>query len=165
MDDASLKVCNIVFVESECDSMLGIVPYIDGVPITDLIDEYEDTKSQSDDNPSVSLQNQEQESVPWKSERSNDWAISYHDINHTLHQTVLDSPLESGKDVIILVCGCGESGCSRTSVDMQVSESHVTWSNLRTWISSYQPYENFGPWIFDRIQYEQACKKIVKPEL
>jgi hypothetical protein len=68
-------------------------------------------------------------------------------------------PLRTRERVLLLVCGCGEPGCSSTEVDMEVTDDRVIWSNLRTYITKYEPYPNFGPWIFDRAQYESECRR------
>jgi len=116
---------------------------IDGTPITKMIADYEanhvfDNKTGPDSS----------DDVPLGAEHIN------------ADGTVADLPLISRDKAVVLVCNCGYSACSATTVDMELTDDQVIWSNLRTWISSDQPYPNFGPWIFDRAQYLAACQDL-----
>jgi len=66
----------------------------------------------------------------------------------------------------VLVCGsCGEGGCWPLEVKITVSEDKVVWSDFGQphrgpySKSSHWKYDNLGPFIFDRKQYESELRK------
>jgi hypothetical protein len=139
----------IEFIVLNDEPYMGYVDVlIDGVQLMKLVQDYELTV-----NPSGKVK----ESDP---KVSNDYYYTIWDINTAFDQTVTDTPLQSRERAVALVCGCGEAGCSSTQVDMSVRDDTVTWSNLRTWITKYEPYPDLGPWVFERSQYESELAKL-----
>lgn len=136
----------LTFPDSECDGLVGALAFIDDQPVTDIIRDYE-----MKNNPSNMMNGQEPRT-------SNDWAIPFDEL--CSEQTVAQTPPCTAERVVLLACGCGFSACSRTQVDIQVTDTHVIWSNIRTSITKYEPYPNLGPWKFNRTQYEDACNKL-----
>jgi len=134
----------LTFQDSECDGDIGALAYIDGQAITGIIHDYE-----IKNNPADKMDGQTPKT-------SGDWAIPFHELKS--EETISEIPLSNKKCAILLACGCGHSECSSTQIDMQITDMYVIWSNLRTWITKYEPYPNLGPWKFDRFQYEEACK-------
>jgi hypothetical protein len=64
--------------------------------------------------------------------------------------------------IYVLGCGdCGEVGCWPLICSVAVSADQVRWSNFRQPHRSVRDYEAFGPFVFDKHQYEQAIKKLV----
>lgn len=139
----------IQFIVLNDEPYMGYVDiHIDGVSLMKLVDDFELAM-----NPSGELNG----TTP---RTSNDDYYSIWNINTAFDQTVTDTPLQSRERAVALICGCGEAGCSSTQVDVSVSEDTVTWSNLRTWITKYEPYADLGPWVFDRSQYEGELTKL-----
>jgi len=126
----------------ECGEILA---YIDGTRITHIISEYE-----RESNPSGRAHDK----------TSRDGGIPLDEIQGSFEHTVCDRVLQSSQGVILLVCDCGYSSCSSTKVDIEVTDTQIIWSNLRTWISKYEPYADFGPWMFNRTQYQSACDEL-----
>ena len=61
----------------------------------------------------------------------------------------------------LLACECGEMGCWPLNASVTLTVQSVTWSNFvqphrRAW-----SYAGFGPFVFDRRQYEAAVSTCV----
>jgi len=130
-------------IKFQPDDWGEVLAVIDGKPITKIIADYE-IRSAANEEDNIG--------------ESHDVAFGRRDIDY--EDTVANLPLMNRERAILLICGCGESGCSSTYVDMEVTDNQVVWSNLRTWITKYEPYPNLGPWIFDREQYQAACDEL-----
>jgi hypothetical protein len=89
-------------------------------------------------------------------------ACAYLDTQRWLGQT---SQTEARDRVELLLCrDCGEIGCWPILAKITAEEEQVTWSDFQ------QPhrtgggntpmwdYRGFGPFVFDRVQYEQAIE-------
>jgi len=69
----------------------------------------------------------------------------------------------------LLGCGCGESGCWPLTCRMCVGPTVVTWSDFlqpfraKGSAGGYWGYDGFGPFSFDRRQYEQALSGLDAP--
>ena len=68
--------------------------------------------------------------------------------------------------VELLGCGdCGEMGCWPILARIDVEKDCVTWSNFQQphrsgrGKSAVWDYSHFGPFVFDRAQYEEALQK------
>jgi hypothetical protein len=62
---------------------------------------------------------------------------------------------------VLLICTCGEPGCWPLMASIEVRPDEVVWREFE------QPhrrgrwsYESFGPFVFDRPQYEQALRSV-----
>ena len=60
----------------------------------------------------------------------------------------------------LLGCGCGEVGCSPLMARVTVTDETVTWEEFEQPTRPDWDYEDFGPFTFDRAQYEQALMAI-----
>ena len=62
----------------------------------------------------------------------------------------------SGKS-LILTCRCGEPGCGAMVSDIKYSGNKVTWEAFEEpHLQDEWNYDEFGPFVFDREQYEGA---------
>jgi hypothetical protein len=71
-----------------------------------------------------------------------------------------------GEKIQVLVCECGEPGCGPLVCRIEVGDDRVVWSDFeqphrsapkskRVW-----NYEGFGPFVFERAQYEAALEAL-----
>jgi hypothetical protein len=60
----------------------------------------------------------------------------------------------------LLGCGCGEVGCSPLMARVTVTDDTVTWDDFEQPTRPGWDYEGFGPFTFDRAQYERALMAI-----
>jgi hypothetical protein len=60
----------------------------------------------------------------------------------------------------LLGCGCGEVGCSPLMARITVTDEVVTWEDFEQPTRPEWEYEGFGPFSFDRAQYERALMEI-----
>lgn len=76
-----------------------------------------------------------------------------------------DDDLYKGK-IQLLGCECGEPGCWPLVCRIEVSDDRVVWSEFEqpyrtgTRGRSIWSYEGFGPFVFDRAQYEAALETL-----
>ncbi|WP_139488048.1 hypothetical protein [Brevibacillus dissolubilis] len=74
--------------------------------------------------------------------------------------------MQEGKteDVPILSCTCGEIGCWSLEATITLEEDRVIWSDFHNphrgedSSGGHWDYGGFGPFVFERKQYEQAIK-------
>jgi hypothetical protein len=60
----------------------------------------------------------------------------------------------------LLGCGCGEVGCSPLMARITVTDDTVTWDRFEQPTRPDWDYDDFGPFTFDRGQYERALMEI-----
>jgi hypothetical protein len=60
----------------------------------------------------------------------------------------------------LLGCGCGEVGCSPLMARITVSDKTVIWDEFEQPTRPDWDYDRFGPFTFDRAQYERALMAI-----
>jgi hypothetical protein len=72
--------------------------------------------------------------------------------------------------VELLLCGdCGEIGCWPILARIEVMEDRVVWSDFQQphrtggGKSAVWDYSGFGPFVFDRTQYEEALRQAAEP--
>jgi hypothetical protein len=65
-----------------------------------------------------------------------------------------------GERTALLGCGCGEVGCSPLMARITVTDQTVTWDDFEQPTRPDWNYEGFGPFSFDRAQYERALMAI-----
>jgi hypothetical protein len=72
------------------------------------------------------------------------------------------TPMFTGSDdrTALLGCGCGEVGCSPLMARVTVTEDTVTWDDFEQPTRPEWDYDGFGPFTFDRGQYERALMAI-----
>jgi len=61
----------------------------------------------------------------------------------------------------LLGCDCGELGCWPLEAMVHVSDDLVVWSGFRQPHRPDRDYTGFGPYVFDREQYQQAVSAAV----
>ena len=61
----------------------------------------------------------------------------------------------------LLGCACGEVGCWPLSARVTVTDSTVVWSSFSQPYREHRDYSGFGPFEFDRTQYETAVCQAV----
>lgn len=67
---------------------------------------------------------------------------------------------DSNGKTALLGCGCGEVGCSPLMARIEVTDEAVTWQDFEQPTRPDWEYEGFGPFRFDRAQYERALMEI-----
>jgi hypothetical protein len=60
----------------------------------------------------------------------------------------------------LLGCGCGEVGCSPLMARVTVTDETVTWDEFEQPTRPDWDYDEFGPFTFDRSEYERALMAI-----
>ncbi|WP_326770630.1 hypothetical protein OG978_43610 (plasmid) [Streptomyces sp. NBC_01591] len=63
-----------------------------------------------------------------------------------------------GPKTPVLGCECGEWGCWPLMADITVTPDHVTWNSFEQPHRTTRDYSGFGPFQFDRRQYDDAVK-------
>ena len=63
-----------------------------------------------------------------------------------------------GKITLLACGGCGDEGCWPLEAKVDVSESHVKWSNFGQPHRNDRDYSEFGPFVFGRPEYEKAVE-------
>lgn len=58
-------------------------------------------------------------------------------------------------------CECGQAGCWPLEASVVATDETVTWSSFRQPHRPEWNYEGFGPFAFDRAQYENAVERMV----
>lgn len=61
----------------------------------------------------------------------------------------------------LLGCDCGEVGCWPLEASVMATQGRVTWSDFRQPFRSERTYHGFGPFEFDRADYEAAVTEAV----
>jgi hypothetical protein len=67
---------------------------------------------------------------------------------------------DSGGKTALLGCGCGEVGCSPLMARITVTDDTVSWEDFEQPTRPDWSYEGFGPFTFERAQYERALMAI-----
>ena len=87
--------------------------------------------------------------------------------NYDLAKHYLGDPeviAEDDEKIALLICSfCGDTGCWPLLAQIQVSEDTVVWSDFEQHHRKNWRYDSFGPFVFDRGQYEAALSEIVLP--
>jgi hypothetical protein len=63
--------------------------------------------------------------------------------------------------VVLLGCECGEAGCWPLEASVTRTADAVTWSEFRQPHRPERTYHGFGPFTFDRRQYEAAVASAI----
>lgn len=70
-----------------------------------------------------------------------------------------DSAYWAGRGVVALLgCDCGEVGCWPLEARIVRSDNLVTWRGFTQPFRQNRDYDSFGPFVFDRAQYERAAR-------
>ncbi|HEY1237004.1 MAG TPA: hypothetical protein VGE91_01610 [Solirubrobacterales bacterium] len=71
------------------------------------------------------------------------------------------TPMFTGSEkTALLGCGCGDVGCSPLMARITVTDETVTWEDFEQPTRPDWEYDGFGPFRFDRAQYERALMEI-----
>lgn len=62
--------------------------------------------------------------------------------------------------VYLLGCGCGEVGCWPFCARIVASSDTITWDHFSQPYRSTRDYSNFGPFTFERSQYEAELQEM-----
>jgi hypothetical protein len=115
------------------------MPVIDGVELKDLVAEYASNNEIEGGTGHGGL------TLSWKFDSLAD---------HFLAKQTFGSWMRRGK-FGVLACDCGEVGCHPFVAAIEVTDDTVRWVDLGTG-SPTNRYSDFGPFIFDRTEYEEA---------
>ncbi|MEU4087752.1 hypothetical protein [Streptomyces aureus] len=122
---------------------LEVVPYIDGSPLTDLIDRFETGAGMHPAGDAYGgLVPQFFRFGPME--------------DHFLGR----SAGTAGPKSPLLGCNCGEWGCWPLMADITVTSALVTWDSFEQPHRRERDYSGFGPFQFDRPQYDGALKDL-----
>ncbi|MEV4129698.1 hypothetical protein [Nocardia sp. NPDC049707] len=123
-----------------------VVPRIDGVPLTDLIDRFElDAGMQPAGGAYGGL-------IPAYSQ-----SLRMDDHFHGR------STMATGSKTPVLVCECGEWGCWPLLAEITVTDDLVIWDCSEQPGRRTRDYGAFGPFRFDRNQYDDAVRDLSRP--
>jgi hypothetical protein len=126
------------------DGILVIVPTIDGVPLTELIDRFELTAGMSPAGDAYGGL------IP---EYFRFGPLDEHFHGRSSGVTRSKTP--------VLACECGEWGCWPLLTDITVTADRVTWDAFEQPHRKTRDYSGFGPMRFDRRQYDEALAVLV----
>jgi hypothetical protein len=62
--------------------------------------------------------------------------------------------------IFVLGCECGEVGCWPLTCIVHAGENEVTWQSFEQPHRPKRDYSSFGPFVFERGQYEQALRDL-----
>ncbi|MEU0871699.1 hypothetical protein [Nocardia brasiliensis] len=123
-----------------------VIPRVDGVALTDLIDRFElDAGIQPAPGAYGGL-------IP---AYSRDLRMDDH-----FHGR---STMATGSKTPVLVCECGEWGCWPLLAEITVTEDLVIWDRFGPNHPTRGDYGRFGPFRFDRNQYDDALRDLSRP--
>ncbi len=75
------------------------------------------------------------------------------------HYLGRSAPQPSAK-VPLLGCECGEWGCWPLLATIRATDETVTWSDFEQPYRKGRDYTEFGPFVFDRAQYDEALARL-----
>jgi hypothetical protein len=121
-----------------------LMPYLNGVPLRDLVRKVELPHARREGRPDLagSYAGLLDEDVRWPG-------------RHYLGVPVLS--WFGDADTVLLGCVCGEWGCWPFTAFVTVDEETVTWSGYRTGHRDWD-YGDLREFVFDRRQYEEALQ-------
>ncbi|WP_225726540.1 MULTISPECIES: hypothetical protein [unclassified Nocardia] len=123
-----------------------VIPRVDGVPLTDLIDRFElDAGMRPAGGAYGGL-------VPAYA-RSLRMDAHFHGM----------STMAMGSKIPVLVCECGEWGCWPLLAEITVTDDFVIWDRIEQPYRPARDYTAFGPFRFKRKQYDRALRDLNKP--
>ncbi|MFG2909188.1 hypothetical protein ACGF13_29490 [Kitasatospora sp. NPDC048286] len=123
--------------------VLEVVPCIDRIPLTNLIDQFEtDAGMQPAGDAYGGL-------IPQ--------FFRFGPMEDHFHG---QSTGAMGPKTPVLGCECGEWGCWPLMASITVESDHVTWDSFEQPHRKARDYSGFGPFHFDRHQYDDAVKAL-----
>ncbi|WP_348649120.1 hypothetical protein [Rhizobium sp. WYCCWR 11152] len=75
-----------------------------------------------------------------------------------------EEPVQGGGqgEIYVLSCECGEVGCWPLVAYVRLHQNKVTWDGFSQPHRPRRNYESFGPFEFERQQYEQVIEDLVR---
>lgn len=128
-------------VAAEPGSPTTVAPLVGGVPLAELIATYEHAQGYAPAGGYGAL-------VPG--------CFRFGDLRSYLRGDGLAGVLEPGT-VWLLGCDCGEVGCWPLEAAVDATDDTITWSGFRQPHRPSWTYDGFGPFTFDRVQYDTAA--------
>lgn len=71
-----------------------------------------------------------------------------------------DGPFRPGRNVLVLGCSCGHADCWPLYARITADEDTVVWDQFQHPRRKERDYSGFGPYRFDRAQYEQTLREL-----
>ncbi|MQY10055.1 hypothetical protein SRB5_01590 [Streptomyces sp. RB5] len=125
--------------------VLVVVPYIDGVPLTTMIDHFETGAGMEPAGDAYGGL------IPA--------FFRYGPMEEHFHGRSTNS---LGPKTPVLGCECGEVGCWPLMVDITVTPGHVTWHSFEQPYRRERDYSGFGPFRFERRQYDESVRVLAE---
>lgn len=126
----------LALVEETTDGQVGVVPFVDGTSLVDLVDAYETHRRYAP-------------------------AGGYAGLSPSSFDLRPEPTTEPAR-VWLLGCDCGEAGCWPLTASVQVVDDVVVWSDFEQPHRPNWDYDGFGPFRFDRTQYDAAVQAAVR---
>lgn len=131
----------VVRAAAESDRVMAVVPFLDGADLVELAATYE-------------------------GQRGFDVVGGYNGIipaNFRFGPLVdyfigAEGHWPGGGRIAVLGCSCGEVGCWPLYATVGTSTTTVTWRNFKQPFRAERDYSGFGPFKFDREEYEGAVR-------
>lgn len=70
------------------------------------------------------------------------------------------TPFRPGKERLVLGCSCGHADCWPLYARITADKNTVVWDEFRQPRRRERDYGGFGPYVFDREQYEKAVAEL-----
>lgn len=132
----------------ESDRLVTVViPHINGVPLVRVIDDFEKAKQFEPAGGYGGLVPQFFEYGPLE--------------KYFLGEFDSGSYWSSLGGVYVLGCGCGEVGCWPLQCQISVQSHDVIWKEFCQPHRKTRDYSDFGPFVFDCVQYRDALVKLI----
>ena len=122
---------------------VSVLPFIDGTPLSALIAEFEATCKFDDSSFGY------EGLVPAYCYRN---SFGRHFLGRGGDRT------EHGREIYVLGCSCGDVGCKSITVSVRRAGSVYLWSAFKRPQRPNRDYAGFGPFLFERRQYERAVR-------
>ncbi|NMO56075.1 hypothetical protein HH310_33465 [Actinoplanes sp. TBRC 11911] len=126
------------------DGVLVIVPHIDGVPLTELIDRFEIAAGMQPAGDAYGGL------IPA--------FFRFGPMDDHFHGHSTDA---MGLKTAVLGCECGEWGCWPLMTSITVTDDQVTWNAFEQPHRQARDYPGFGPFQFGRRQYDEALAVLI----
>lgn len=125
--------------------LIGTMPYIDGVSLVDLVTAFEVTRGYD--------RSELYGGMELFQSADSDVALQF------LHIEPASGNPDRGERWL-LGCMCGEPGCWPLYAKVSVEADLVVWKDFRHGMRRSRDYSGFGPFRFDRLQYNQAIEAV-----
>jgi hypothetical protein len=125
----------------------GVVPIVDGVSLLTRIDNYEVAEGFDLPGSYAGLE-------PPDDERVSGW------VRYLMGEVHPDDNEPTGGITWLLGCDCSVAGCWPLEARVSVEHDRVIWDRFRQPHRPQQDYAAFGPFVFDRDEYERAIANL-----